>query len=1142
MIQTGTTLRATACCVAALLSIGAADGGERAIVESERSIPVAANVDVAVVGGSIRAVAAAAAAADAGATVFLAAPRPCLGDDICGTLRLVPPPDLPDDPLVRRLFAAGSQPDLNNRLPIASYTTTPRHDARHPDTKKPSLLTDGTWGNAATESVQYPGHVTIATDLGKIRAIDRAAVYCYHAKDFLVDSVSVSVSRDGKEWTPAAPAEKAAARRTGTHAVICYSASVKGDARYVRFAIRHAEGSARVLVGEIAVTGPDGGESETPPAAPVRPLHVKKTLDAVLVKAGVSFLFGCYPTDILRDAEGTPCGIVMANRAGRQAVVAKIVVDATDRAAAARLAGAHYRPWNGGRLRVTRGLIPPDRQASGRPVHRELAIELPDMAFTSLARAEQVARDQTTAKGLLFAAENIHFVPPDPIVCRRTADDFRDGRPVDLDHCRPAGVERLYVLGGRADLPRETAAALLRPGCLVALARRVGTAAAKEAASLAAPNNPALPAGDGIAAPEKGPDVAERLGGVRPAFQPPQRIPAGPRAVPVLATCDVVVVGGGTSGAAAAIGAARRGARVLVAEYQYGLGGMGTLGMIGKPYHGRKKGFAAEIPFPAGSAVTTEDKMAWYHRRIVAAGGAIWYGVLGCGAVVDGRTVRGAVLATPSGRGAVLADVVIDGTGSADLAVAAGAAAMFGSLELGDIALQGTGLPQRPLGRDQYNSDYLLVDETDMVDVHRALVGARMTMGGAFDAGNLIQTRERQRVIGDRVMTHLDQIAGRTWADSITFSASDYDSHGYPTRPYFALIPHDKQSLKANHPAPGGTCYTPYRCLLPKGLEGILVTGLGISMGRDALAMMRMQLDLANQGYAAGVAAAAAAKRDITPRHIDVRALQRHLVEIGSLPREVLEHRDNFPLPAEAVRKAAATIGDAAASRAAVSRGLAVALSHPTRALPHLRRAWQEADGAMRLRYAKVLGVLGARDAVADLVTALDGVNRWDPKIYQGRMAEYAHLPTPVDALVLALGYTRDPRALAPILSKLQLLDAKTTLSHHRAVALALEQIGDPRAAEPLAELLNKPGMRGHAMTKIEPLHDRDRSKRRRTGPLREIVIARALYRCGDRDGIAEEILQSYAKDLRGLFSRHARAVLGEKVPAAEKEMPPVER
>ena len=39
-------------------------------------------------------------------------------------------------------------------------------------------------------------------------------------------------------------------------------------------------------------------------------------------------------------------------------------------------------------------------------------------------------------------------------------------------------------------------------------------------------------------------------------------------------------------------------------------------------------------------------------------------------------------------------------------------------------------------------------------------------------------------------------------------------------------------------------------------LDGILVAGLAISMHRDASAMVRMQKDMHNQGYAAGMAAA----------------------------------------------------------------------------------------------------------------------------------------------------------------------------------------------------------------------------------------------------------------------------------------------
>ena len=51
---------------------------------------------------------------------------------------------------------------------------------------------------------------------------------------------------------------------------------------------------------------------------------------------------------------------------------------------------------------------------------------------------------------------------------------------------------------------------------------------------------------------------------------------------------------------------------------------------------------------------------------------------------------------------------------------------------------------------------------------------------------------------------------------------------------------------------------------------------------------------------------------------------------------------------------------------------------------------------------AKVLGLLGEREVVPDLLEALAKVDDWDPKILQGNMAEYAHLPTPVDALILA--------------------------------------------------------------------------------------------------------------------------------------------
>ena len=46
---------------------------------------------------------------------------------------------------------------------------------------------------------------------------------------------------------------------------------------------------------------------------------------------------------------------------------------------------------------------------------------------------------------------------------------------------------------------------------------------------------------------------------------------------------------------------------------------------------------------------------------------------------------------------------------------------------------------------------------------------------------------------------------------------------------------------------------------------------------------------------------------------------------------------------------------------------------------------------------------------------------------------------------------------------------------------------------------------------------------------LREIAIARALVRLGDHEGKGRAVLQGYANDPRGVYARHAQAVLAEK-------------
>jgi hypothetical protein len=87
--------------------------------------------------------------------------------------------------------------------------------------------------------------------------------------------------------------------------------------------------------------------------------------------------------------------------------------------------------------------------------------------------------------------------------------------------------------------------------------------------------------------------------------------------------------------------------------------------------------------------------------------------------------------------------------------------------------------------------------------------------------------------------------------------------------------------------------------------------------------------------------------------------------------------------------------------------------------------------------------------------------------------------------------------------------------------------MADADAAKPLAELLAKDGMTGFAITQIDS-DAKTSGNEHRSQPLREIILARALYRCGDYEGVGRQILETYIEDLRGLFAKHAHAVLGD--------------
>ena len=153
-------------------------------------------------------------------------------------------------------------------------------------------------------------------------------------------------------------------------------------------------------------------------------------------------------------------------------------------------------------------------------------------------------------------------------------------------------------------------------------------------------------------------------------------------------------------------------------EVLHGLGGVGTLGMISKYWHGNRVGFSKEIDKAVGGGRwNVEKKMEWYRGQLVKAGADIWYGSLGCGVIVENNRVKGVVVATHQGRGVVLAGVVIDSTGNASMAAAAGAECMV--IDAEHISVQGTGLPPLEPGSGYTNTDWTFHDDDDVLDMWR---------------------------------------------------------------------------------------------------------------------------------------------------------------------------------------------------------------------------------------------------------------------------------------------------------------------------------------------------------------------------------------------------------------------------------------
>ena len=182
------------------------------------------------------------------------------------------------------------------------------------------------------------------------------------------------------------------------------------------------------------------------------------------------------------------------------------------------------------------------------------------------------------------------------------------------------------------------------------------------------------------------------------------------RETPVIAETEVLVLGGGPAGIAAAAAAARTGARTVLLERYGFLGGMGTAAMVTNfcGLHATINGSIQQVvrgvaddildrldrlgglrpPHPVkdpagglGTAAQAYDTSAYKMAAddlMASAGVDLHFHTFATGAVMDGARIDAVIVETKSGRGAIRAQTFIDCSGDADLAHWSGAACVKG--------------------------------------------------------------------------------------------------------------------------------------------------------------------------------------------------------------------------------------------------------------------------------------------------------------------------------------------------------------------------------------------------------------------------------------------------------------------------------
>jgi hypothetical protein len=151
-----------------------------------------------------------------------------------------------------------------------------------------------------------------------------------------------------------------------------------------------------------------------------------------------------------------------------------------------------------------------------------------------------------------------------------------------------------------------------------------------------------------------------------------------------------------------------------------------------------------------------------------------------------------------------------------------------------------------------------------------------------FESVNLVQiathlgVRETRRIHGHYYLTPEDARGARQFEDNIAQCGNLMDIHDTHASDYVKLA--------AGTQIEGGRSYgMPYRCLLPQGVDGLLLAGRCVSGSREAQSSFRVMGTCMAMGQAAGTAAAMAAATGTVPRLLDPQAVRARLLRAGAM-------------------------------------------------------------------------------------------------------------------------------------------------------------------------------------------------------------------------------------------------------------------